>query len=395
MGTLSRCPVGGGGAGPDPAGRWPCTGTGSSSGSPLFWTRGPPWNWSFACPSPDDRGQRFQLCLQDVPLPDRGVQRGGPPGSPHHPGHVPGVSRRATLERRAVSFADGFAFQRVDLPPHLSSDDWIHPGAAGPGRWPGDDGPGPGGGGAKGVVRLSSAPGSQWRIGLLAARPSERNCWCGSSGSGRESGTGTPPAQHTPRRRSAGVHSKPPSAQSPLRPRSGGPLGIPDGVHIAEVGGVRWPAPRTRPPPSSRLMFSPTDPHVGQEPSEPVVGLDVGLQADSSPGEGDVPGGLWPGHPRGAWLRSGASMRIRRTRVSGAHTNGVPVDDPHQFAVDRFRVWPLTGDGATRKRRMRTQQADVGTGKLRRMAGGRRAVGSKYPRSSPEAPLPGDNRSDP
>jgi len=129
---------------------------------PLVLDQGTTVELEFRMPLTGRPGQRFQLCLQDVPLPDRGVQRVDHLGLPIIQGTCL-VYPDGRLGAQAVSFADGFAFQRVDLPPHLSSDDWIHLGL----QVRGD--------GqvmmvldrevvAEGVVRLSSAPGSQWRI---------------------------------------------------------------------------------------------------------------------------------------------------------------------------------------------------------------------------------------
>jgi DNA-binding SARP family transcriptional activator/energy-coupling factor transporter ATP-binding protein EcfA2 len=131
---------------------------------PLTLDQGTTVEMEFRMPLTRRLGQRFQLCLQDIPLPDPAVQRVDYLGLPINEGTCL-VYPDGRLGAQAVSFADGFAYQRVDLPPHLSSDDWIHLGL----QVRGD--------GqvmmvldrevaAEGVVRLSSDPGSQWRISL-------------------------------------------------------------------------------------------------------------------------------------------------------------------------------------------------------------------------------------
>ena len=131
---------------------------------PLILDQGTTVELEFRMPVSTRLGQRFQLCLQDIPLPDQAVQRVDYLGLPINAGTCL-TYPDGRLGAQALTFADGFAFQRVALPEGLSSDDWIHLGlqVRGDGqammvldrevR-------------AEGVVRLSSAPGSQWRISL-------------------------------------------------------------------------------------------------------------------------------------------------------------------------------------------------------------------------------------
>jgi hypothetical protein len=121
----------------------------------------------FRMPLNGHRAQRFQVCLMDVPLANQAVQQVDYESLP--------IMGRACLMHpdsrdggEAITLWAGFATQRLRLPQHLPSDDWIHVAlqVRGDGevtlvvnREPV----------ARAVVRLSSEPDSQWRIVLLGA----------------------------------------------------------------------------------------------------------------------------------------------------------------------------------------------------------------------------------
>lgn len=132
---------------------------------PLTLDQGTTVELEFRLPLSTRSGQRFNLCLQDIPLLDQQVQRVDYPGLPINWGTCLSYPD-GRLGDQAFTFVDGFAFQRLALPEGLSSDDWIHLGL----QVRGD--------GqvrmvldrqvvAEGVVRLTSDPGSQWRISLF------------------------------------------------------------------------------------------------------------------------------------------------------------------------------------------------------------------------------------
>ena len=112
-------------------------------------------------------GQRFQLCLQDIPLADRTAQRVDYERLPIN-GYTCLMHPEPRDGGESISLSAGFATQRLHLPQYLPSDDWIHVAlqVRGDGevtlvvnREPV----------ARAAVHLSRASDAQWRVTLFGA----------------------------------------------------------------------------------------------------------------------------------------------------------------------------------------------------------------------------------